>query len=888
MKYRTFIIVLIILGLGVVAYIYYNPFEPKKRDLFDAIPIGSSIVFESNQTGILWRKIQNETSFNKALEEIDFFKKFKWQLSILDSLLGSSGEAFFKEIEGQKMILSLVKSGGTTGFVFASETGNALKIYEIPHLAAKTFGQRLQVVDKKIGNYKTAILIDKQHGVQFNYCLIDGVFIGSFEKELLELALIQLDSKYSLLNDSAFVKVRNTRGSLVDGYLYVKPSRFAEITANNTVEKYKNRTKETIQLIGSWTALDLVVKQNEVLLNGFTIPESSGSFAALKDQKAVELKLLNTLPYNTRLFLHFGMSDYALYHSKTVNQEKLDLLSTSLGVDFKQSLIPEINAEIALAYKQGSGTDDVFIAARIKDQEIVSSILKRLVTVTGGKTQVEKTNISFINAKGLPAVLFGEAFSPVENFYYVFMDEYLLIANDSYVLEDIERLVKRGRTLKGNDNFSRFANNLSDESNILLYSNIREGFNLLSRFVDSKMLFHLNRNQKVVREFEAFALQLSASDKLVYTSFVLKYNPDYKEESLISWKTQLDAPMILKPFIVNDHQAKSKNIVVFDKENRMYLISADGQILWKKQLSETPMSEVFVVDHYKNGKLQYLFNTANNIHLIDRNGNNVGNFPVRLKSQATNGISVFDYENKKDYRILVCGADRIIYNFGLNGKEIADWEKPRTTDIVTKPVERLLAGNLDYIITTDAKGDIRIIDRRGRLRISPRGEINKSLNADFYINRTNSRGVLLTTNKIGHLLYVSGTGALATTDFGNYSAEHFFLYEDFSQNRSLDFIYLDGADLKIFDRFKTLIFSHKFKNTIHTKPVFFNIDARKRLLGVVDEAAKEIYLIDKDGKMIIGSGLTGNTPFAVESLYSNEEINLITGNENMLINYQIY
>jgi hypothetical protein len=138
------------------------------------------------------------------------------------------------------------------------------------------------------------------------------------------------------------------------------------------------------------------------------------------------------------------------------------------------------------------------------------------------------------------------------------------------------------------------------------------------------------------------------------------------------------------------------------------------------------------------------------------------------------------------------------------------------------------------------------------------------------------------------LLYVSGTGALATTDFGNYSAEHFFLYEDFSQNRSLDFIYLDGADLKIFDRFKTLIFSHKFKNTIHTKPVFFNIDARKRLLGVVDEAAKEIYLIDKDGKMIIGSGLTGNTPFAVESLYSNEEINLITGNENMLINYQIY
>jgi hypothetical protein len=888
MRYKTFIFILFILGLGVAAYIYYNPFEKRERDLFDAIPLGSSIVFESNQTGLFWQKIQNESSYIAALNEIDYIKRFQWQLSILDSLLGESAQAFYDEMSAERMVLSLVKNGNTTGFVFVTKASPTLKLYEIPQMVAKTFGQRLQVVDKDIGKYQTSILIDKQHGVQFNYCVADGLFIGSFEKELLELSLIQLDSRYSFLNDSAFVRVRNTRGSQVDGYLYIKPSRLAEIASNNAALKYKEQVKETVQFIGSWAALDVAIKQNEILFNGFTMPESSGSFAALKGQKTVEINLLKALPYNTRLFLHFGMSDYGLYNSLTVNQEKIEILSESLGIDFRTEIIGEINNEIALAYKQGSGNEDAFIVARIRNPETTTLVLNELVKKTNGKPVAESPNTSFVNLKGLPEILFGEAFSPVENFFYTFIDEYLFVANDPFVLDEINRLIKRGRTLELNDNFSRFANNLSNESNILLYSNIREGFTQLTDLVDSKMLFHMNRNQKVLREFEAFALQLSAAEKLVYTSFVLKYNPDYKEESLISWKTQLDAPMILKPYIVNDHLTENKNIIVFDKENRMYLISSEGQILWKKQLNETPMSEVFVVDNFKNSKLQYLFNTANFIHLIDRNGNNVGNFPMRLKSQATNGISVFDYENKKDYRILVCGADRYIYNYGLNGKEIKDWEKPRTSEIVTKPMERLVAGNMDYIISTDTKGDVRIVDRRGRVRISPRGDINKSINADFFINRTNSKGVLLTTDNQGQLLYISGTGALSTTDFGTYSPDHFFQYEDFTQNRSHDFIFLDGAGLTIFDRFKKPVFLHKFKNPINTKPVFFNIMPGKRFLGIVDEISKEIYLIDKDGKMIIGSGLVGETPIAVGSLFSNEEINLITGNNDMLINYQIY
>ena len=92
----------------------------------------------------------------------------------------------------------------------------------------------------------------------------------------------------------------------------------------------------------------------------------------------------------------------------------------------------------------------------------------------------------------------------------------------------------------------------------------------------------------------------------------------------------------------------------------------------------------------------------------------------------------------------------------------------------------------------------------------------------------------------------------------------------------------------MFDRFKNNLFSHHFDVEIASKPVFFRISRSKRLLGVVSEKSREIYLIDRKGNMIVNAGLVGETPFAVGSLHGNQEINLITGVGNALFNYAIY
>ena len=319
----------------------------------------------------------------------------------------------------------------------------------------------------------------------------------------------------------------------------------------------------------------------------------------------------------------------------------------------------------------------------------------------------------------------------------------------------------------------------------------------------------------------------------------------------------------------------------------MYLINPDGSILWKKALDKVPISDIYEIDYYKNGKIQYLFNTADFIYLIDKKGRNVTGYPKKLHSKATNGISVFDYLNNKDYRLLLAQSDKRIYNYTIKGNEVKGWSQPRTQNIVVEPVTRLLANKKDYIIITDIDNEIKIVNRKGKRRIKISDNLIKAINSDYYVNRTNSKGIIITTNKKGQLVYISSSGKLRYTDFGDFSASHFFLYEDFDGDKSKDFIFIDGNKLVVFDRFKKELFSYQFGSEIAIAPKFFTFGKKQHVLGVVADKERTIYLFDNDGNIIISKGLVGETPFTVGDLKNNNRINLVSAAGDMLYNYRL-
>ena len=93
---------------------------------------------------------------------------------------------------------------------------------------------------------------------------------------------------------------------------------------------------------------------------------------------------------------------------------------------------------------------------------------------------------------------------------------------------------------------------------------------------------------------------------------------------------RLDTQIISKPYFVKNHFTKDKMILFQDTSNTLFAYSAKGKLVWKKKLNNKIIGEINSIDFYKNNKYQCIFNTNSNLHIIDRNGNYVENYPLNF------------------------------------------------------------------------------------------------------------------------------------------------------------------------------------------------------------------------------------------------------------------
>jgi hypothetical protein len=290
----------------------------------------------------------------------------------------------------------------------------------------------------------------------------------------------------------------------------------------------------------------------------------------------------------------------------------------------------------------------------------------------------------------------------------------------------------------------------------------------------------------------------------------------------------------MKPALVTNHYTGENEIFVQDSKNNIYLINEVGRILWKKQLNEEIISEVYQVDYYKNGKLQMLFNTKNKIHLIDRNGNYVERYPINLPSPATTEISVFDYADNKNYRIFVPCENKRIYDYNIEGNILEGWQFGKTDTKVTAPVQHFRVKTKDYIVFAD-QYRIYILNRRGKVRVRPEKQFASSKNNPFFLNQgsANQRAKIVTTNKTGKIYYVYFDGEVKSVTIDEFSRDHYFLHKDINSDGAEDMVFLDDKKLKVFEASGKKLFEHEFKNAIHHEPIYFHFSYNDRKIGVV-------------------------------------------------------
>lgn len=825
--------------------------------VFDAVPRQATLILETPDLPGFLQTVEGKPylePFFVADEDLSRGKALAYKL---DTMLKVDPELRARVYASQMVLASVPTEGGNQGLLVA-------KMYDkVTESDLKRImkANEVEADARKNGEAAYYFLRDQDS----LYVFQTGPFLGmSRSADLVERVFHQLTDEERLPTDLDFQRVQQTLGQHVKAHLYYHDPR-------------------------GWMALDVLPGEQELVMNGYALAaDSLSSLRPLKYQLPVKNSVINVLPFDTKFMLHYGMSDYASYWQSFRDVEAINAFNKRYGLDVEPQLLNHLSEVSFVAI--GKERREVCVA-RMTDPSAVIKFMERLAAKTGIKASTDSQGYVLydLGEREVVPTVFGPAFKSIKRCCYAIVDQYLVLAPDFNALQWIIACYRSGRTLDLNENFKNFQQQMLESSNITLYVTGEGNQPLVKAMTDGVIENFLDRHPKLLNDFHAASVQLASSKDLVYTNICLVPQGNAKDESNIRWKVNLEAPLQGKPFIVPGPSSDLQQVVAFDRQNKMYLIDSEGKVLWTKELAEPPVGMVFAVDAEKNGQTQLLFNTGHTLQLVNSDGSDHAPYPVQLPFEASNGLSVFDYHHDKDYRILLCGKDKLVYNYDIHGEEVEGWNRHRSEDLVTLPVKHITADEKDYLVVSDVNGGVRILDRQGRIRIPLSSDMQKSPQADLYANATNrKKGLFLTSDKEGKLLYVTSEGNLNRTDFGDYSPRHFFLYEDFNADQDPDFIFLDGKDLVVFDRFKKELFSYHFDVDITTKPVFFSITRNKRLLGIVSEKAREIYLIDRKGKMIVNAGLVGETPFAVGSLHNEQEINLITGVGNALFNYVIY
>lgn len=885
---------IIVAGIGYWLFHHYQNIKKPHVPAIEAITQDVVCFIQSDDVRAAVYKLITETEYWPELMTDSLLEQFQVRFEYLDSLF-SDDPGFNEVLELKRFTLAYSKGQeGGHQFVYLMELPAGEFVHTVESFIKETIGVQSIVMKRDYGSAVIQTVNLTGPEALFYFSVYKGLLIGSFDESLVQASINQLDDKRELPQLENFKMVHSTAGKNVEANIYIHIPNFMDWAGQHLMGEYQ-AIGSTLRDLAYWSEIDLLVNNDDLLFNGYTISQdTAGTLLDRFRHSPQPIRVEEILPFNVSWMMHWGIANFKTFLLASKDQAVVESLlkgyDRDFGVDIENDFLSWIGHEAVLtAFPRNEGGQASLIVLHSTD--IVKAVLS-LGTIEQKVNKKNKTvpyllshkdyNIRKLGLNRLFMDFVGSSFPVLDGCYYVTLKDYLLFSDNPQDLVHVIDHFYNQKTLLDDENYQAFSDNISDRSNIYIYANLKNPDPKLNEIVSSASGI---RFLDGLKQFEGFALQFSFINQMFYTNMFLSYNPEYRETNGSNRETELEANVAVSPFLVKNHRNGKTNIIVFDEKNTMVLIDHIGRIQWQLPLIEAPISEVFVVDYYGNKKYQYLFNTRNYIYLVDLNGNYVADYPVKLLAPATNGMAVFDYDEDENYRLMLALEDNKIHNYTLEFSAIDGWTKIQAGGRVRNTVQYLEKGGKDYLFVADEKGHLSITDRKGQARIAVRKKINKAINADFYVNRTNSKGDFLTSDTKGDVVYISEQGKINHTDFGKFSSDHHFFYADFNADDHQDFIFIDGNRMVVFNRFKKVILEQQFDEVITQDPVLFSLAGRV-YVGVVLDVKGEILLFDHQGQRFQDQYLEGSMPFVVGNL-DEGHLNLITAKGSTVLNYQL-
>ena len=716
--------------------------------------------------------------------------------------------------------------------------------------------------------------------------LTSGLLVCSSSADLIDKALSQIISGSDVRRHPGFSRVLLASGKFKDK-VFVVFANMPKLLKSVLGVEGQGIAKQIIKLAGTAEG-DIYINEEGIVLSGYTESVDSTEFL-------YRYKFLSPKTFHTYKILSSSTVFFETTILQAVNPDnKPDSTINKKTVDLAVKLKEFTGEEITKAYidiKDGPISDNTLIIYELKNRVQAEQIFQEELGPGPQITFFEPDNqikMPVYNApfKGFTKLLFP-AFAPdFKESWFAFYDTYLIAGNSYSTISKLLYDNLLNKTLANDLTYRDFESTLPSRGGYFFYCVPWRITNYLSGLLNDSIINALNLNKEHLKKIQAMGYQLASSNGMIYNSLSIKFKDEVREESNTQWETLLDTLAGIKPFFFTNHITGAKEIFIQDVKNNTYLINAAGRVLWKVPLNERIIGNIFMIDYFRNGKYQLLFSGKNYIHLLDRNGNYVERYPVKLRSPATNSMAVFDYDNNLNYRLFIAGEDKRIYSYDKTGNVIKGWKPFITTGVVKAEISYFKVSGKDYLVASD-ETSIYFLDRTGNKRVTLKQPVTKAPGSSLRLNPGSEPSVICSAPD-GTVQRIFFDGSIEKLKLKSFSIDHSFDFFDIDGDGFGEYIFIDKGILYLYNHKKSEIFSKKFSIGELGGPITFIFSTSNRKIGVFDVNKKQIYLISNTGETVNGFPLRGASMFSIGKLSDKSGWNLIVGGtDKFLYNYKI-
>lgn len=906
--FRKILLVVVVVAFGVLVFFMYNRFTENRRvseDYFAAVPYQSALIFDIKEPSNFLQTISTTNLIYDEFKQIGWTKTFDGNVKYLDSVIRK--DPFFDERwQNTRLVATILATGKDKhSWLFSALIPMHVSDKNVRIKVKNLFGEQSLVKTEPYdgANIETYLTSNSQNWFTTVY---KGFVLLSSSQMAIEDAIRQVNSGISLRkNSNGFKKVQTTAGQSKEVNLYVNQKYFSQFVGKFLDSRGKEACSRLESFTG-WAELDIIAKSNGLLLNGYSHSvDSMGGFLTVFDnQSSQNIDVLEMLPASTAFLLHYGISDYKSFdaayqnylqvrnkHSKR-NQE-LEILRAA-GVNTNKLLEKHMVGEVAMCITEvpsnikGQGISAVesktFGLIRIINKAAFFESISPLLGSDGeadSLTNYREVEIYAMRYAGFMYRAFGRPFETVNCNYLMFADNYVVFGHNLAAMRDFINTWKGSKTLSSDEHFDSFRDNLSDQSNITIYSNISRSPHLLHYFMNGPIADTVKNNTDFFRKFGGVSLQIEkGNNNLYYNSLYLEHNPSYKKISSSLWEVPLDTALASEPMPFTNHYTKAKDILVQDAKGKIYLISNTGRILWSRAIGEQILGKIKEVDRYKNEKYQLLFSTKNGVYMLDRNGKNVEGFPVKFGAKIAQPISVFDYDNNRKYRVFVPLVNGQIKCLDIKGNPVKGWKYKKGKPLI-KPFTYVRINKKDYLIALQNDGKVNVVDRRGEKRLRINRKIETFPNSSFSIEKGKdlSSTYIVCSDKNGVIYKLSFKDKLETAQIKQTEGLDAFDLLDLNFDGTDDYCFTDKNSIKVYNSEFKLIWEYESESNFSPSLSAFQTKGGEDGFVCVSNVNNEAFIFNMNQLPVEGSPFYGLGKSVVSDINIDGRYEMIVGSK---------